>query len=112
MTVLKGVNLAAAFLLELCLLAALGYWGFHVGRGPVAKIGLGLGAPLLMAIVWGIFMAPRGPRHLSGLPYRALALVLYGLGVAALFAAGQPTLALILAVAVAINQILAAIWRQ
>jgi hypothetical protein len=31
MIVLKDANLALAFLLELCALAALGYWGFVTG---------------------------------------------------------------------------------
>jgi hypothetical protein len=30
-------NLALAFLLELCALGALGYWGVRTGGGPVAK---------------------------------------------------------------------------
>ena len=33
MIVLKYANLALAFLLELCALAALGYWGFVTGGG-------------------------------------------------------------------------------
>ena len=37
MAILKGAKLALAFLLELCALAALGYWGFHTGRGTLAK---------------------------------------------------------------------------
>ena len=34
---IKGLNLGLRFVLELCLLAALGYWGFRVGSGPVLK---------------------------------------------------------------------------
>ena len=34
-------NLALAFLLELCALAALGYWGVLTGGGPVTKTALG-----------------------------------------------------------------------
>ena len=33
MIVLKYANLVLAFLLELCALAALGYWGFVTGGG-------------------------------------------------------------------------------
>ena len=35
------VNLALAFLLELCALGALGYWGVRTGGGPAAKVALG-----------------------------------------------------------------------
>ena len=44
---------------KLCALAALAYWGFHSGRGWLTKLGLGLGAPLLAALVWGTFVAPK-----------------------------------------------------
>jgi hypothetical protein len=54
-------NLTVAFLLELCALAALGSWGVHVGGGPAAKAALGIGAPLLAALLWGRFAAPRAP---------------------------------------------------
>ena len=55
MIVLKYANLALAFFLELCALAALGYWGFVTGEGLPARIGLGVGAPLLAAVLWGAF---------------------------------------------------------
>jgi Protein of unknown function (DUF2568) len=44
---LKGANLLLAFLLELCALGAFGYWGFTTGSTTLAKIGLGIGAPLV-----------------------------------------------------------------
>jgi hypothetical protein len=112
MSVLKGANLALAFLLELCLLAALGYWGFRVGQGPLAKWALGLGSPLLLAAVWGAFMAPKAWRPLPGVAHLLAAIVLFGLGAAALYAAGQSRLAWIFAVAVVLNQALALLWRQ
>src|SRR5689334_23481657 len=62
MNTLHAANLGLRFLLELCMLAALGYWGFQAGDGPVLKIVLGLGAPLLAAVVWGLFIAPRAIR--------------------------------------------------
>jgi hypothetical protein len=33
----------------------LGYWGFKTGGGMAAKVGLGIGAPLAAALVWGCF---------------------------------------------------------
>jgi hypothetical protein len=51
---IKGANLALRFLLELCALGALGYWGFKTGNGTLAKRGFGVGAPLVAAVVWGI----------------------------------------------------------
>ena len=51
LTILKNANLALAFFLELGVLAALGYWGFNSGQGTIAKIGLGIGAPVLAVVM-------------------------------------------------------------
>jgi hypothetical protein len=40
---------------------ALGYWGFKTCGGTIAKMGLGIGAPLVAAVVWGAFVSPRAP---------------------------------------------------
>lgn len=110
MTGLKWANLTAAFLLELCLLAALAYWGYRVGGNTFTKLGLAIGLPLLMAVVWGMFMAPKARVQLPRWQHVALAIALFGLGVAALYAASQPGLAAIFAVAVALNRVLLAVW--
>lgn len=59
--VIKGANLALRILLELCALGALGYWGVKAGGGLMSKIGLGVGAPLVAAVVWGAFVSSRTP---------------------------------------------------
>jgi hypothetical protein len=63
----KTANLALRFLLELCALVALGYWGFKTGGGLITKLALGIGAPLLAAVVWGTFLAPRAAVPTPGL---------------------------------------------
>ena len=61
MAVVKTVNAAVRFLLELCALAALGYWGFRSGGGPVTRIILAIGTPVLAAAAWAVFGAPGAP---------------------------------------------------
>ncbi len=56
MELIKGVNLALRFLLELCALGALDYWGFETGGGAVAKILLGIGTPLVAAVNYANFV--------------------------------------------------------
>lgn len=51
MAVIKLLNLALRFVLELCALAALAYWGYQAGKGPISKIGLGASIPLLAALI-------------------------------------------------------------
>ena len=112
MSLIRSANLAVRFILELCALAAYAYWGFKTGRGPVARIGLGIGAPLLAAVVWGTFVAPRAPVAVPAAVRLVLELAVFGSAVAALYAAGRPSLAWALAVTYAINRVLVAVWHQ
>ncbi|MFD2765492.1 YrdB family protein [Micromonospora eburnea] len=56
---MKGVLLALALLLELALIVAAGWWGFTLDVGWPVRLLAGLGAPLLIAVVWGLFCSPR-----------------------------------------------------
>jgi len=112
MNILKASNLALRFLLELCALAALGYWGVRTGQGLALKVALGAGAPLLLAIVWGILVAPRSAVILPRPVVFTLGFVLLELSALALAAAGQGQFALVYAVVIALNAALIAAWRQ
>jgi hypothetical protein len=112
MIVLKYANLALAFLLELCALAALGYWGFVTGGGLPAKIGLGVGVPLLAAVLWGVFESPRASLPLPEPWHLLFALAFFGCAAAALYAAQHARVALVFALVVILNQVLAYVWRQ
>jgi hypothetical protein len=112
MDAIKVANLGLAFLLELCALAAFAFWGYQTGQGIPMKIGLAIGAPLLVAVLWGLFEAPRATFPLPQ-PWRTLfALVVFGCAAAALYTTGQNTLAWVFAVAVALNQVLLSVWKQ
>jgi hypothetical protein len=112
MDVLKGINLAVRFLLELCMLAAVGYWGFETQSGWAMKLILGIGLPLLIAVIWGLFVAPRAIYPLSGIPHLVLALILLGSGAVALFASGNSTLGWVYAITLIVNQVLLVVWKQ
>lgn len=112
MNTLKSLNLAFAFVLELCLLAAFGYWGWQTGGTLLTQIALGIGAPLLVAIVWGIFAAPASRRRLKQPWLALLKIVLFGAGAFALFVVGQTALAVLLILLFAVNLVLAWVWRQ
>lgn|SRR5262249_706992 len=109
---LKNANLALAFLLELCILAALGYWGFQIGVGPIASGVLGIGAPLLAAIIWGLLLAPKATVRVPGALHLVLKVVLFGLAVLALALAGRAVLATVFGVAALLNGALLFVWRQ
>ena len=109
---MKTVNLAVAFLLELCMLAALAYWGFQTGASVPLNIIFGIGAPLIAILIWARFMAPTSAHRLSGSAYLLVKLIIFGLAVIGLAVAGQITLAIIFAVVSVINQVLLLAWKQ
>lgn len=112
MELVKGANLAVTFLLELGLLVAFGVWGFAAGQGGVMVWGLGIGTPVLAAVVWGVFMAPKAVRPLQAPLHQILELVIFGLGFAALYAAGHTLWAVVFGIVFGVNFILRLLWKQ
>lgn len=104
--VVKNANLALSFILELCLLAAFGAWGVHAGENLALKVLLGVGAPLLTAVFWGVFMAPKSPYQLWSPLYLIVKTILFALAVIALAASGYPVLAWALGIAFVANMLL------
>lgn len=112
MVVIKSANLALRFLLELGVLGALGYWGFQTGNGTLMKWISGLGAPILAAVVWGTFVAPKATVELSAPLHLLVELAVFGLATLSLYRAGQTNLAAAFGLVYVINRILMTIWGQ
>jgi hypothetical protein len=102
---LRGATLTARFLCELAMLAALAFWGYVVGEGPWAWL-LGVGAPVLAAVVWGAFVAPRARVPVPAPVRVQIELVLYAVAAVGLAAAGQPVAAVVLGVAGLVTSLL------
>lgn len=92
--------------------AAVAYWGFKTQSSWVLKIIFGIGLPILIAVLWSLFLAPKATRPLRGLPRELAELSLFGFGSAALFASGKPNLGWVYLVILAINKILLYVWKQ
>ena len=97
------LNLALRFLLEIAALVAIGYWGFSQHAG-IWRFIIGIGGPLLAAVLWGTFAVPddpsrsgRAPVPVPGILRLLLELSLFGFAAWALYDAGSTVLALILA---------------
>lgn len=57
------LNLLVRFLLEIALLVIFGYWGFHKFEGATKYL-MGIGLPVVVAILWGTFRVPNDPGKL------------------------------------------------
>lgn len=73
---------------------------------------LGIGAPVLAAVVWGLFMAPKAVRPLHAPIHQIVESVIFGLAFAALYAVGQTMWAVIFAVVFGVNFLLRVMWWQ
>ena len=96
------VTLGIRFVLELCALAAAGYWGWVRHRGALRFVAV-IGVPLVFAVLWGTFAVPddpsrsgRAPVPVPGLVRLALELAVFGFAAWALHDAGHSTLGLVL----------------
>lgn len=112
MSILKGLNATLAFLLELALIASLGYWGYQSSESGVLKWLLAIGLPLSVMVVWALYFAPKSTRRLSIVPGALLSLGMFLLAAWALHSANQPAAALVFAMAAIINRTLVLVWRQ
>ena len=93
--VIIALNQLIAFVLEIGMLISLGIWGFHGEQSTGEKYLLGLGLPLLVAGVWGIWAAPRSAYRLA-LPYRLLfSFTLFALTAFLLYRLGHGTVAIV-----------------
>jgi hypothetical protein len=100
------INLGVRFLLELSILASLGYWGWTEHDG-IWRFLWGLGLPLAAAAAWGTFRVPNdpgpAPMAVPGFVHLLLELALFGAAVALLFAAGRSVTAAVLGVLMALH---------
>jgi hypothetical protein len=112
LSIIKPANLALRFTLELCALAALGYWGFQAGGSAPVKILLGIGAPLIAAVIWGTFVSPKAQVKIPDFGRLLFELLVFGSAILALYAAEQPTLALIFAALILLHLPLTFLFNQ
>ncbi|WP_394333028.1 YrdB family protein [Mucilaginibacter lappiensis] len=71
------------FLLEICTIVSLVYWGFHNHRSIILSYLLGIGTPLLAAGIWSVLAAPLSAHRLP-MPYREIFSIIFFWGSAIL----------------------------
>jgi len=107
----RPLNLALKFLLELAALAAFGLWGASIASGPVAVL-LAIGLPVIAAILWGTFAAPRARRRLPLRLRAPFELGVFALAALALWGAESATWGAVFAVIAVVNAVLLTAFDQ
>ena len=93
---LRGSVLVLRFLCELGLLAGAAYAGARLGEGALAWV-FAIGAPVLVAIVWGTFVSPKARRPVSTPIRLMIEIDLYVVTAIALWVADVPVVGIVLA---------------
>lgn len=60
-----ALNLIIRFLLELVIFISFAYWGFKLEQGLFIPFIVGLGLPIIGALIWGKFLSPKRTIKLS-----------------------------------------------
>jgi hypothetical protein len=103
------INLVFRFLLEVCVLVAVGFWGWYQGDGWLRFI-FGFGLPILFAAIWGTFNVPNDPSRSGKAPIvtrgfirLALELTIFALATWALYDVGSTKMSLTFGALVAVH---------
>ncbi|MEU5432197.1 YrdB family protein [Streptomyces sp. NPDC020719] len=109
---LHVLNEGAAFLLELCALAVLAWWGYRTGENTAVRLLLAVAAPGSAAVVWGLFAAPKARIRVPLAGVLTVKALVFGAAVAALYAVGHHALALAFAIVAVVNTTAATLDRR
>ncbi|GAB2803023.1 hypothetical protein GCM10027176_04670 [Actinoallomurus bryophytorum] len=109
---LRLVNDILAFVVELVALAVFAWWGAATGGGLVLSLVLGIGAPLVAAVVWGIFASPKAQVKLPPYGVAAVQGLVFFVALICLDLLGHRTLAVLFGVVAAANMVIGRLDRD
>ncbi|MCU5686520.1 MULTISPECIES: YrdB family protein [Bacillus cereus group] len=109
---LQEFNIALRFMLVLYVLGIVGYWEFRVGTIMAIKITLAIILPIIVAVIGALFGAPHAEWEVQSMLHVLLGIILFGIGVAALYHLKHPILVSGLAIIIVVNRVLMFIWNQ
>jgi hypothetical protein len=107
----SALNLLVKFLLELGALAAVGLWGASIADGAAAVV-LAIGLPVVTAVLWGAFAAPRARHRLRLLLRAPFELAVFALAALALWGAWSAAWGAAFAAVAAVNALLLTAFHQ
>ncbi|WP_314110230.1 YrdB family protein [Bacillus pseudomycoides] len=68
--------------------------------------------PLIVAVIWRLFGAPSATWKVQGVLHLMLEVVIFGLGIAALYHLRYVTLVTVFMIVIIMNSVLMYVWRQ
>lgn len=95
MGVLRAVNLTIRFALELVALGAFGYWGWTLDAPTAMRVVAAVSLPVLVAVLWGLFIAPRARFPTGRVGQSGLGLVVFLAAASALYQRGKASEAIV-----------------
>lgn len=103
---MKMTGGAAVFLAELGMLVGLSWWGLLAFEGVMSWV-VGIGLPVIVLVIWGVFLSPKASMP-PPLPAQiAVRLLLLLTGAAALWAVGVPEFAIAQAILAVLGTVFA-----
>jgi len=111
LSVIKNINLGIRFILELCMLASFGYYGFQIAMGFSLKLLLGIGLPAVVAVIWGLFLSPRAKFDLHIIARVLMEMILFFSAAGLLHLLHYGVLAIILAITFVVNRTILLLLR-
>ncbi|MCA9347686.1 YrdB family protein [Candidatus Saccharibacteria bacterium] len=112
MEYIKSINVGIRFILELTLLFVFAYSSYRIFDNIFVRWFLAIALPLVVASIWGYYVAPKS-QHILAMPWRSIIVViLYSLATIFLAKAGQGKLAVYFMGVFAVNEILIILWKQ
>ncbi|WP_244259279.1 YrdB family protein [Rathayibacter sp. VKM Ac-2759] len=101
-----GPNDVLRFVLELFALVTFGIWGFTTWALPLSIV-FGIGAPVLAALVWALFLSPRAVFSLDVYGRSLIELLVMGAAAVAWLDMGQPIVAIVFGVVAVVSGVIA-----
>ncbi|MED1954259.1 YrdB family protein [Brevibacillus centrosporus] len=95
--------LLLVFLSEVAAIIAYGYWGFQFHSSTWVKWALGIGIPVVVIVVWGLFLSPKASVEFPQALRIGMKVMVFGFAAAALYAAGRPRLAFLFGLCVLVS---------
>lgn len=94
------------FLLEIFAVVTLGIWGFLAWPLPWPGALIGIGAPLLAILLWGLFRSPKAVFRIDPFGKAIVEILVMGSAALAWWQLGQPIVAAVFAVVATISGVI------